>query len=497
VSGNVATYSIGRIHALFEHDHSPFEITWAVCTVKIAGAHTTRAPQVQLNGQGCLKPSPDQVIICKGPTTWVGFVLFPCFLHLPVSSALIRRMGLDSTSTETSASTDDTDASDPSGLQPGDVLSGRYRIVEQLGSGGYGQVLSAEDLGPSASGDQHSSGDHRRVAIKILRADAGSRDPAALARMRQEAEILGALDHPNIVELYNIGTSDHGEFMVMELLEGDSLDEIMDLEGPADAESARPVVKQLLNALVAAHDKQVLHRDLKPDNIILVHAPDEPGGKRAKLLDFGVAKAGELLDDDPDEGITLVKTRAGGFVGTPRYCAPEMAVGDPAGPSADMFSLGLVVSEWLTGKARIDADKQNAVLALLIQPEPLDVSDCPESWQPWLARMIDKDPDQRYRSAREALDGFEALVEHRGDDADLAATEKQPQLERPGPPGDHVSETAKTLVREKPAFARNPNQTPPDAPSAGLGKSIARFLLIAALTCGVVLLVLLLVRFFL
>jgi serine/threonine-protein kinase len=415
-------------------------------------------------------------------------------------------MAPDSTSKEMPGSTQEPDTSGSEGLQPGDVLCGRYRIVDQLGSGGYGQVLSADDLGDPSSGDP-SPEDRRRVAIKILRADAGSRDPAALARMRQEAEILEAIDHPNIVEIYGVDESDQGEFMVMELLEGESLDRLLETEGPIDADRARPLVKQLLGALAAAHAKQVLHRDLKPENIILIDAPDEPGGKRAKLLDFGVAKAGEILDDDPDEGITLVKTRGGGFVGTPRYCAPEMAVGDPAGPSADMFSLGLVVSEWLTGKARIDAEKQNAVLAMLIQPEPLDVSDCPESWQPWLARMIAKDPDQRYPTANDALSAFEALVEGEGDDADLAKTEKQTQLESSFPlgdstagdstAGDSTAEDADTLVREPPSFAAN--QAPPeelDEPALGIGASIVRFVMIAVVSCAIVLLLLLLARSF-
>ncbi|QDG50013.1 serine/threonine protein kinase [Persicimonas caeni] len=404
-------------------------------------------------------------------------------------------MGPDPTSTET------PQASTSESLAAGDVLNERYRIVEELGSGGYGQVLAAEDLQEG-----------RRVAIKILRADAGSRDPAAMARMRQEAEILEAIDHPNIVEIYDVDEADAGEFMVMELLEGHSIDALLETEGAADPERVRPLVKQLLDALSAAHRKQVLHRDLKPENIILVPAPDEPGGERAKLLDFGIAKASEILDDDPDEGITLVKTRGGGFVGTPRYCAPEIAVGDPAGPSADMFSLGLVMAEWLTGKPRIEAEKQNRVLSILIQPTPLDVSDCPQAWQPWLSRMIAKDPDQRYPSAQEALDAFEALVEGGGADVDLAKTERQKPISNDQAFGgqvfgdDDVSETAATQVREPLELADiddEPTQDYEEAPafedhgSNNVAMSTVRFVMIAAISCGVVLLLLWLARLFL
>ncbi len=398
-------------------------------------------------------------------------------------------MGSEPTSTPTP---------EASTLAAGDILNDRYRILEELGSGGYGQVLAADDL--------HGE---RRVAIKILRADAGSRDPAAVARMRQEAEILGAIDHPNIVAIYNVGQTDQGEFMVMELLEGDSIDQLLGAEGPADPERVRPLVKQLLSALQAAHQKQVLHRDLKPENIILVPTPDEAGGERAKLVDFGIAKAREILDDDPDEGITLVKTRGGGFVGTPRYCAPEIAVGDPAGPSADMFSLGLVLAEWLTGKPRIDTERQNVALSILIQPEPLDVSDCPEGWQAWLSRMIAKDPDQRYPSAREALDAFEALVEGKGADIDLIQTERQKPMSPATALGDaDVSETADTEVREPLTLAEIDDEAPAaddppfyepasaEEPPPNAAVSVMKFILVAAVSCGAVLLLLWLARLF-
>jgi eukaryotic-like serine/threonine-protein kinase len=372
-------------------------------------------------------------------------------------------MGSDSTSTPTS------DAS--AELAPGELLVERYRITERLGSGGYGQVLAAHD--------QEAD---RPVAVKILHPDAASRDPAALARMRQEAEILGAIDHPNVVEVLDVGQSDHGEFIVMELLQGPSIAELLEDEGPADADRAAPIARQLLSALASAHQKQVLHRDLKPDNILLIDAGEPSEDEQAKLLDFGIAKAQELLDDDPDEGITLVKTRAGGFVGTPRYCSPEVAVGDPAGPSSDLFSLGLVLSEWLTGSPLIEAETQTAVLAVLIRPEPLDVSGCPTAWQPWLSRMLAKSPEQRYQSADEALDSFEVLVEGSGDGSEMAATVEQPS---PIAAGDLPT----------PAES-SPPASPSGMPTAGEPSSFSmtRFLVVAAITCALVLLVLFVAR---
>lgn len=290
--------------------------------------------------------------------------------------------------------------------QPGDLVWSRYRIGEKLGSGAFGQVFAAEDLQES-----------RRVAIKVLREGVGQRDPSAVARMRQEAEILGAIQHPNIVEIFDVGEGEFGLFMAMELLEGRSIAQLLKTEGPAAPERVAQVARQMLSALVKAHGRGVLHRDLKPANIMLVGAEAGDPEELAKLVDFGIAKAREILDDDPEEGVTLVKTRSGAFVGTPRYCAPELVVSDPVGPSADLFSLGLVLAEWMTGRERIDARNQTEALAILLQPEPLDVSDCPPDWQPWLAKMLAKFPSDRYATAEEALSEFERLV---GEEANLS-----------------------------------------------------------------------------
>ncbi|MGM0556845.1 MAG: serine/threonine-protein kinase [Myxococcota bacterium] len=292
----------------------------------------------------------------------------------------------------------------------GQILADRYRIVERIAEGGFGEILAA-----------HDQVQDRPVAIKVLRSDAGSRDPAAIARMRQEAEILHAIDHPNIVEMYDVGEADWGDYFVMEYLDGRSVDQLLEEDGPIAPERAELLVKQLLSALAAAHRTHVMHRDIKPENIIVLPPDEHLPNERAKLVDFGIAKAQEILNDDPDEGVTLVSTRAGGFVGTPRYCSPEMAVGDPVDPSSDLFSLGLVLCEWFTGERVIDARTQGRVIAELIKPEPFDMSPYPERWQPWLARMIAKDPSQRFESAEDALKAFIADISG-GDYAEFEET---------------------------------------------------------------------------
>lgn len=283
-------------------------------------------------------------------------------------------------------------------LVSGETLNGRYRIEHLIGQGGYGEVVAAYDLR-----------EKRAVALKILHNDVRQSDPNALARMRQEAEILRSIQHRNIVTIYSIEDYEEGAFLVMELVKGRSIAQMLAEHGPISAERALPLVHQILSALKLAHDKQILHRDIKPENILLCDAKDgEP--EYIKLVDFGIAKALAPLSSRDGETVTLVKTRVGDVIGTPRYAAPEQVVGDPTGPSADLFSVGLVIAEWLTGTARIKSGNYGAVMAQLVVPTPFDVSDCPPAWQAWLLGMMDKTPNGRFRSAEQALKELQAQV---------------------------------------------------------------------------------------
>ena len=295
--------------------------------------------------------------------------------------------------------TDQTFLSGPQAVSRGAVVSGRYRIDKCLASGGYGDVWRGVDLETEAE-----------IALKILRTDAGNNDPSAIARMRQEAEILKAMDHPNIVRVFGFGNSPFGHYLAMEFLDGLAIDQWLAKFGPIDAEEMIAIADQLLGALDEAHRKQILHRDLKPENIILVPDADDPDRRVAKLVDFGIAKAHRLLNEN-DDGATLVQTRAGGFMGTPRYAAPEQAVGDPCGPNTDLFALGLVIAEWLTGRMRLDGERHADVMTQLLGTEEIDVSDVPYRWREWLGRMVQKNPQERYQSASEARKGLVELVE--------------------------------------------------------------------------------------
>ncbi len=285
--------------------------------------------------------------------------------------------------------------SPPLVLAPGVVLCGRFRLDRVIASGGYGDVWSAFDL----------DNDDRRVATKILRNDAGNNDPSAIARMRMEAEILEKLRHPNIVQVFGFFESPYGHFIAMELLDGMAIDQAIQTDGPATHERVLVCTRQILSALEAAHEQDVLHRDIKPENILLTRSPG--GLEVAKLLDFGIAKARKV---DDESGATLVQTRAGGFMGTPRYVAPEQAVGDPIGPPSDLFALGLVVAEWLTGRVRLDGERHADVMQKLLDGSPIDVTDCPPRWQDWLQNCMYKMPDRRFQTARDAVNALEDLV---------------------------------------------------------------------------------------
>ena len=276
----------------------------------------------------------------------------------------------------------------------GVVLENRWKLVRNLASGGYGDVWYANEVE-----------DKKPVAVKILRHDAGNNDPGALARLRFEAEILERINHPNIVQVFGFFESPYGYFVAMEYLDGKAIDQFLQSHGPIDPIRAIPLIEQVLDALQAAHDQGVLHRDIKPENIMVMPGPPEV----AKLLDFGIAKGQESFKQD-DSGVTMVQTRAGGFMGTPKYAAPEQAVGDPMGPSSDLFALGLVTAEWLTGVGRLGGT-HSEVMQHLLDGSQIRVSDCPVQWQLWLQKVLDKNPQNRFQSAKEAKEGLRLVRE--------------------------------------------------------------------------------------
>ncbi len=213
------------------------------------------------------------------------------------------------------------------------TVDGKYRIEQLLGRGGMGAVYRARDMRLD-----------RLVALKVVRAELLG-DPEARRRFRREAQIVARLQHPAIVSVYDFGSfHDGGAYLVMELVRGEDLRRVLQREGRLDPKRALAILTTVCSAIEAAHREGVLHRDLKPENILL------PGGDvEAKVLDFGVAKVIDDRQASPADAATLV-TAAGMIVGTPAYMAPEQLRGGTVDARTDVFSLGVIAFEMLTGE---------------------------------------------------------------------------------------------------------------------------------------------------
>jgi CheY-like chemotaxis protein len=271
----------------------------------------------------------------------------------------------------------------------GALLGGRYRVGNLIGVGGMGSVYEAEreDLA------------QMRVAIKILHPAVGARSDLVL-RFRREAETVAALDHPNIVRILDFQTPP-GEpaFLVMERLHGEPLGEAIGRDGRFSAERAAFVASQVLSALAAAHGSNVVHRDLKPDNVFLTAM----SGLRdiVKLLDFGVAK---LMNARMNEKLT----QTGSVLGTPAYMAPEQARGASIDHRSDLYAVGCMLYEALSGEPPFSAPNYNALLFEIQKgvPTPLEVRrpDLDPALAALVARAMAKNPAERFQTA-DAMEG--------------------------------------------------------------------------------------------
>ena len=255
-------------------------------------------------------------------------------------------------------------------LLPGTRI-GAYEIVSLVGAGGMGEVYRARDMTLG-----------RDVAIKVV-ADAFNRDPGRLARFRSEAQLLAALNHPHIATIHGFEEADGNHFLVMELVEGETLADRLK-SGALPINEALGIARQVADALQAAHDKGIIHRDLKPANIAL------GADGRVKVLDFGLAKVmegGAATDLSVSPTLSLAFTQGGVIVGTAAYMAPEQARGKPVDKRADIWAFGCVLYEMLTGRRAFDGDDAAVVLASVIKSEP-DWSALPTNVPPAVVTLL-------------------------------------------------------------------------------------------------------------
>src|SRR5713226_6453710 len=261
---------------------------------------------------------------------------------------------------------------------------GPYEILAPIGAGGMGEVYRARDtrLG-------------RDVALKIL-PESFAREPDRLHRFEQEARSVAAVNHPNILAVFDIGQHNGSPFLVSELLEGESLRAVLD-RGPLPQRKTIESGVQLAQGLAAAPDKGIVHRDLKPENIFVSREG------RIKILDFGLAKLAQTAgasESEPD-GITRTSshTAAGEVMGTASYMAPEQVRGQPADPRTAIFAFGAVLYEILSGRRAFRRDTPAETMTAILREDPPELSDSARPISPALDRIIrrclEKKPEQR------------------------------------------------------------------------------------------------------
>jgi eukaryotic-like serine/threonine-protein kinase len=286
----------------------------------------------------------------------------------------------------------------------GTVVGGRYYVRRLCGEGGMGRVFEAEhiDIG-------------RRVALKILH-PAYSQTPDLVERLRREARAASKISHPNVVDVTDSGTTPDGAFFfVMEYLEGIELGELIYREGKLDIRRTLHIGGQICRALQSAHDARVIHRDLKPENVLILTRDGQKDF--VKVLDFGIAKSGEIdnLDNERDShgDIRRRLTHPGMTMGTPEYMAPEQAAGRPADPRSDIYAVGGLLYEMLSGKAPFEGANFMEILHKKATSMPAMLStlreDVPPALESLIMRCLAQEPDQRPRSMDEVARELAAL----------------------------------------------------------------------------------------
>ncbi|CAL2068089.1 serine/threonine protein kinase [Streptomyces sp. TR1341] len=262
------------------------------------------------------------------------------------------------------------------------LIAGRYRLRDTIGRGAMGEVWRAfdETLG-------------RPVAVKLLLPH--DSDPTASSRFRLEAQTAGRLSHPNVVGVLDFGEFEGRLFLVMELVDGGSLDGLLSASGPLSAERVAKIAAQAAVGLALAHRQGIVHRDIKPANLLL--SADDT----LKIGDFGIAR----FFDDPNSALTAT----GQIVGTSLYLAPERALGRTAGPASDVYSLGCVLYQLLTGRPPFQADSPLAVLHQHLDAAPVPPrqlrTDLSPAFENYLLGLLAKEPESR-PTADEVADWF-------------------------------------------------------------------------------------------
>ena len=332
------------------------------------------------------------------------------------------------------------------------IIANRYEVIQHIGQGGMADVFRAVDTVLN-----------REVAIKILRADLNT-DAVSILRFEREAQAATALAHPNIVEIYDVGEYKNHHYIVMEYVPGKTLKQVIRKRAPLLNEEVIDIMKQLTSATMEAHKRGIIHRDIKPQNVIV------KSDGSVKILDFGIAIA---------KG-SMQLTQANNVMGSVHYLAPELAKGESASPQSDIYALGIVLYEMLAGDVPFKAD-QAVQVALRHMRDPLKSirsinPSVPQSIENIITRAAAKEPALRYKSAEEMYnDLLTCLNEDRLNEAPLVLpTVKKPAQKAP-------TQTQKKQVSAKAKPQVEIKETPKKKNNILIGVLVAAFLAVFAM----------------
>ncbi|MDX1583992.1 MAG: serine/threonine-protein kinase, partial [Thermoanaerobaculia bacterium] len=281
--------------------------------------------------------------------------------------------------------------SDEPSFRPGTVVGGRFEIVNRIAAGGMGEVYVAHDRELD-----------RQIALKTL-FSGRMRSESALARFRREIQLAQQVTHRNVCRVFDLFRDEGHVFLTMELLEGETLAERLRREGALSLEETKVIVGQIVAGLEAAHSVGVIHRDLKPSNVILV---EDSTGLRAVVTDFGIATSQTSGSEDDSH-----LTRTGEMLGTPAYMAPEQLEGEETSPATDVYAVGLLVYEMVTGRRPFTGRSSFSVANRRLEGPPTSprrhVPELDARWERVILHCLERDPADRFQHPREIVEALE------------------------------------------------------------------------------------------
>jgi len=351
---------------------------------------------------GVRKPGADPA---QGDVTVAGSTP-PTLVGIPIPAAPPKPAPQDATSPlPHKASQTPPRSRDEPALAPGETIAGRYRVIRFLARGGMGEVYEVEDQEL-----------RDRVALKTVRSEV-ARDHLAIERFRREIQLARKVTHPNVCRIFDVAFHSGTMVLTMELLEGETLAQRLRRAGPMSTEEALPIARQIADALHAAHQAGIIHRDLKPGNVVLTELR---GTARAVVTDFGLARL-----ESGEDAMTL--TIQAGVVGTPAYLAPEQVEGKEITGAVDIYALGIVLYEMLTGTVPFVGDTALSVAVRRLQEKPasprVHVPGLDPRWEAAILRCLERDPATRFATAPEVVQALTGPV----------APKPQPIEEKPPP----------------------------------------------------------------